>query len=363
MGNEEKIAASESFVMKGGDGPSSYTRNSFYQKNGVERVSTTISKGITDNLDINQLFSPSSTNFTIVDLGCSVGPNTFIAVENIIESVKLKCRSNGFDPSIIEFQAYFNDHIFNDFNLLFKSLPLNKQYYAAGVPGSFHGRLFPKTSIHFVHSSYSLQWLSKVPQEITDKDSLAWNKGRIYYRVDSPNSVLDAYISQFSKDMEVFLNARATELVPGGLMAILLPGSSTSSRKASIAILFEFLGSALMDIANLGLISEEKVDSFNLPVHHPTKEELEGLIERNTHFSIERMEAIEIPRTLAPTAEALSMHLKAGYHGLIGKHFGYEIIDEVFDRFRQKIAESSFLSNLSSGKIPAEELFVLLRRI
>ncbi|CAA3032622.1 SAM dependent carboxyl methyltransferase, partial [Olea europaea subsp. europaea] len=29
------------------------------------------------------------------------------------------------------------------------------------VPGSFYGRLFPKKSLHFVHSSSSLHWLSQ----------------------------------------------------------------------------------------------------------------------------------------------------------------------------------------------------------
>nr|POE51928.1 putative s-adenosylmethionine-dependent methyltransferase at5g38100 [Quercus suber] len=29
----------------------------------------------------------------------------------------------------------------NDFNTLFKSLPPNRQYFAVGVPGSFHGIL------------------------------------------------------------------------------------------------------------------------------------------------------------------------------------------------------------------------------
>ena len=39
----------------------------------------------------------------------------------------------------------------------------------SGTPGSFYGRLFPSNSLHFVHSSYSLQWLSQVTYSLNRK--------------------------------------------------------------------------------------------------------------------------------------------------------------------------------------------------
>lgn len=83
-------------------------------------------------------------------------------MQNIIDSVELKFQHEC--PAAIEFQVFFNDHSDNDFNTLFKSLPQSRSYYAAGVPGSFYSSLFPKSSLHFVHSSYTLHWLSKVPK-------------------------------------------------------------------------------------------------------------------------------------------------------------------------------------------------------
>ncbi|CAI9763568.1 unnamed protein product [Fraxinus pennsylvanica] len=112
-----------------------------------------------------------------------------------------------------EFQVFFNDRTSNDFNTLFASLPQNKQYYAAGVPGSFYVRHFPKPSLHFAYSSCSLHWLSE--------------------------------------DLDSFLNARAEELVFGGLMAFLV-GSETNHTKNMSNISFpslELLGSCLMDLA------------------------------------------------------------------------------------------------------------------
>jgi hypothetical protein len=66
-----------------------------------------------------------------------------------------------------------------------------------------------------------LHWLSKIPKELVDKTSPAWNKGRICF-TNASNYVREAYSTQFGKDMESFLNARAQELVCGGLMALII---------------------------------------------------------------------------------------------------------------------------------------------
>jgi hypothetical protein len=63
----------------------------------VETAKVLINEDIAEKLDINELISSSSSSklFSIADLGCSVGPNTFIVVGNIIDSVKLKYQSFG----------------------------------------------------------------------------------------------------------------------------------------------------------------------------------------------------------------------------------------------------------------------------
>ena len=103
-----------------------------------------------------------------------------------------------------EFQVFFNDHTSNDFNTLFTSLPPERPYFATGVLGSFHGRLFPNSSLDFAHSSYALQILSKVPKELLNKNSAAWNKGRVHY-ASALDEVAQAYSTQFSKDITTFL--------------------------------------------------------------------------------------------------------------------------------------------------------------
>ncbi|XP_028117644.1 probable S-adenosylmethionine-dependent methyltransferase At5g38780 [Camellia sinensis] len=116
-----------------------------------------------------------------------------------------------------EFQLFFNDHASNDFNTLFTTLPPDRNYFAAGVPDSFYGRFFPKSSIHLMYSSFALHWLSKVPEELLDNGSLAWNKGKIHYTIAS-KEIADVYAAQFAKDMDTFFNARADEIIVGGIM-------------------------------------------------------------------------------------------------------------------------------------------------
>ena len=103
----------------------------------------------------------------VADLGCSSGPNSFTVMSTVIESTVKNCSELGYSQ-IPEIQFYLNDLVGNDFNTLFKGLTVieekfkNASWFAMGAPGSFHGRLFPRNSMHLVHSCYAVHWLSKV---------------------------------------------------------------------------------------------------------------------------------------------------------------------------------------------------------
>ncbi len=107
-----------------------------------------------------------------------------------------------------------------------------------------------------------------------------------------------------------------------------------------------------------GQISEEKVNSFNLPIYLPSMKEMGAAIQRNGQFSIEKME--ELSNSLTNYTPS-TMRLKSAYARIIGKHFGSSITDELFDRYSKKINEySSFLFNPDVH--PLSVLFVLLKR-
>ncbi|KAF9602818.1 hypothetical protein IFM89_031678 [Coptis chinensis] len=101
--------------------------------------------------------------------------------------------------------------------------------------------------------------------------------------------MVEAYFAQFVKDMESFLSARAQELLSGGLMALILP--TYTKEMLSIKSFhrpLEILGSCLMEMSKKGIVSEAKVDPFNMPVYSPSSEELEEVMKNNGYFSIER---------------------------------------------------------------------------
>ncbi|KAL2485043.1 S-adenosyl-L-methionine-dependent methyltransferase superfamily protein [Abeliophyllum distichum] len=171
----------------------------------MEVAKEIIKEVISKNLDIEKLSSISINTFHIADFGCSTGPNTFVAVQTIVEAISKKFETDLSNSHVLEFHVFFNDRTSNDFNTLFAFLPPQRQYYAAGVLGSFYDRRFPKASLHFAYSSCTLNWLSEIPKEVIDDHlSPAWNKGKILYYGDK-KEVFNAYALQFAKDLDSFL--------------------------------------------------------------------------------------------------------------------------------------------------------------
>ena len=111
-----------------------------------------------------------------------------------------------------------------------------------------------------------------------------------------------------------------------------------------------------------GFVNEAKVDAFNIPLYYPTPKELKALIERSGYFSFERMAILNNQKkhvTLqSPSMRAL--YLRAPFEGLLEKQFGNEMVDELFNRYTEKVARSSFFLNPEIDK--TIELFVLLKR-
>ncbi|XP_059441028.1 loganic acid O-methyltransferase-like [Corylus avellana] len=338
----------ESYPMTGGLGAYSYAQNSKYQRGNVEAAKEMIKEAIVKKFDINALSAPLNS-ISVADLGCSTGPNTFLAVQNIVEAIEQKYQLSEDHDEIPELQVFFNDHSSNDFNTLFKSFPPKRNYLAAGVPGSFYGRLFSKASIHIFHCSHSLNWLSRVPKEIMDKTSPAWNKGRIHY-TNAPKEVVEAYATQFAMDMESFLLARGEEIVVGGLMVLLITSvpDVILSSNFTICTHLELLESCLMDMEKMGLVSESNLDSINLPLYFPAPKELMAIIERNGRFSIEGIQ--ELGQDKQVSIELLTLTLRAALGGVFEKHFGNDIVDEVFDRYPKKLANTPIFLNLNENQ-------------
>ncbi|XP_027165821.1 salicylate carboxymethyltransferase-like [Coffea eugenioides] len=336
--------------MNGGNGDESYANNSL-----VPQKVILMTRPITEAAISDLYCSLIPKSICIADLGCSSGPNTFLAVSGLLKTVDKKRKILGHKSP--EYQIYLNDLPSNDFNTIFKSVPrfqekLKMQMESgfgpclfAGVPGSFYQRLFPTKTVHFVHSSYSLQWLSQVPElkEI--------NKGNIYMASSSPSSVIRAYVKQFEKDFSTFLSCRAEELVTGGRMVLTILGrKSEDPCSKDGCYIWELLALALNGLVSEGLIEEEKLDSFNIPHYNPSPAEVRNLVEMEGSFMVDHLEATEIHWN-AYDSDSLEFDkfkdggyyvakcMRAVAEPLLVSHFGEGIIEEVFPRYRKILSD------------------------
>ncbi|GLJ40532.1 hypothetical protein SUGI_0836090 [Cryptomeria japonica] len=327
--------------MNAGDGDSSYAQNSILQKNILLRARLWLEESIRSWKTIFDC-----ETLCIADLGCSSGPNTLFITQIITSEIRNKYAHKGI--RVPEFQIFYNDLPSSDFNTLFKLLlaapPAERSYSVAGVPGSFHTRLFPSRSLHFVHSSNCLNWLSQVPPEIEDKNSKWWNKGRIHISEQGPEGVGDAYFAQYQKDFNGFLRARAKEVVEGGRMFLVLPSRLSADRRqpSHLAFLWETLGFAIKDLVFQGIIEEERLDSFNLPLYSVSEDELRCEIYREGSFTIVGLEVMigglgSSTNKLDDNEKGKFMcaQARAVLESLISYHFGERVVEAIFNRYAE----------------------------
>ncbi|XWS69496.1 hypothetical protein CRYUN_Cryun04dG0184000 [Craigia yunnanensis] len=360
--NSDKAVVNSPTQVIGGHGTNSYSNNSSYQRLAANIVTKKIEDAIMMKLDVES-FCSTSNIIRIADFGCGVGSNTLTAMQDLLEIVRKKYMSQCPPSQMPEFQLVFNDQFANDFNTLFTSLPQEKEYFVAGMPGSFHKQVLPSSTLHLAHCSYSLHWLSRLPKELRDEHSPAWNKGRIHY-TSAPKEVLNAYATQFAEDLDNFLNARAQEIVSGGMVVIVgssIPDGMPYSQVVN-GLMYNCMGSILMDMVKTGSISEAEVDAFNLPIYACPPGEFSEGVERNGLFTVEVIELMNPAPWLKGPIDipVFVKHVRAAMGGMFNKHFSCETIDELFNQLDLKLSEIS--QQMESCYRDGLQLFVILKR-
>ncbi|XP_048496014.1 S-adenosyl-L-methionine:benzoic acid/salicylic acid carboxyl methyltransferase 1 [Beta vulgaris subsp. vulgaris] len=340
------------FRMKEGTNESSYAKASYLQKEVLSLTKPLREKAIREFY-----YRERPTTLCIADLGCSsVELSNLSPVFGLLESVENARRELGKEPQ--EYQIYLNDLPGNDFNTIFRSLgsfgdKLKQEmgddfghHFVNGAPGSFYGRLFASNHLHFIHSSYSLHWLSQVPKGIED------NKGNINIAKTSPPHVIKAYYEQFERDFWSFLRYRSEEVVVGGMMVLTLIGRKTRepySRES--CYWWEILASALKDMVVEGSIDEDKLNTFNTPFYAPSEAELGFLVEKEGSFNLNNQVQIsevswkpnEQHKNSHPFEsdhDAFTKCIRAVTEYLITSHFGESIVEEVYHKYKEFVKVS-----------------------
>uniref|UniRef100_A0ACD5WNC9 Uncharacterized protein n=1 Tax=Avena sativa TaxID=4498 RepID=A0ACD5WNC9_AVESA len=338
--------------MARGEGETSYVNNSRLQRKALLETGAAVEKAVREVY--MDLLHPT---MTVVDLGCSSGPNTFIFVSKVI---KVVCRESsnrsGCDP--MELQVFLNDLPGNDFNQVFRSLGRFKKltaaeheentplppFFIAGLPGSYYTRLFPLQSCHLFHSSYCLHWRSQVPAGLGGGGKEHLNEGNIYIAQTTPAGVAELYRHQFQEDMLLFLKLRHQELVLGGQMVLtfIVRKHEDIYNKGYLSNPMELLSPALQSFVKQGLVEKEKLDSFNLPFYMPSVNEVNAVVVQSTLFNISHVklfesnwdpyndsEGDEVQNSIQSGVNSAKC-LRAAFSPILASHFGESLMDELF---------------------------------
>ncbi|KAM7272479.1 hypothetical protein ACFE04_027142 [Oxalis oulophora] len=384
---DTKVVQTTTLHMNVGDGEHSYAKNSLLQEIVISKTKQILEDAIKEMFGGANLTIPT---FTVAELGCSSGPNTLLTISYIIDAICRICQEKKITKAP-DFQVFLNDLPGNDFNTVFESLPgflqkLKKEKgglmgscFILGHPSSFYERLFPSNTLHFVHSSYSLHWLSKVPDGLV-------NNGNIYMAKNSPPHVFQAYLKQYQKDFFLFLSLRAKEIVSDGRMFLTFVGRTMINPSVSrdCCYVWEALTKALFGLVDErkhhiyihltvlegeqfescwasegsidyggGLIEEVDIDSFNVPIYTPHEEEVREIVKMEGSFTIDKLEMFQInndPRddvnntsfifNEAEVGNNASKFIRAGLEPFLARHFGASVMDNLFAKYAKVLGEN-----------------------
>ncbi|XP_071703366.1 probable methyltransferase TCM_000336 isoform X2 [Rutidosis leptorrhynchoides] len=344
--------------MNGGHGENSYAQNSSLQASDM--VKHTTLKSLQETY-----VSTMPKSLGIADLGCSCGHNTLSTIQEMVQTIDETTQKFMNIPPP-EYRVYLNDLPTNDFNAIFKILPnfyndLNKErrlqghkvissVYIAGYPGTFYGRLFPDKCLHFIYSSYSLHWLSRVPLGLYDKDGNSINKGSFYISKSSSPKVSRAYLNQFQDDFSLFLRSRSEEVLAGGRMVLILLGRGDQSHvDRGNSFLWELLSRSFAILVSQGTIEQEKVDDYDVHFYAPSMNEVEEEVRKEGSFKLDHFEMFENERNYEPCTSygtAVARTVRAIQESMISHHFGEEILDNLFEIYGNLVDEETAIEEI-----------------
>ncbi|BFI40684.1 protein MpIAMT1 [Marchantia polymorpha subsp. ruderalis] len=392
-------------AMKGGEGDASYAKNSQTQAQGFRFVQPVLQAAI------HRMDLPTRTGVVrIADLGCSSGPNSVNHMNIIVNTLRKRYASAAAAAATVaaqsahpqqlpasgrksaavpEFDVYFADLPSNDFNSLLRhinrdysrssrdgtaaaaaaanatgrvgSRVAGNGYFASCVAGSFYGRLFPRASVNVVFSSFSLHWLSKIPEAVQRQDSPAYNDGFVWIHGGKP-AAAKAYAEQSRRDLVTFLRARAEEMVSGGLMFLLLKGRKDSDPTVQydpdgVTMFGTQMEGVFNELISEGLLDASVRDSFNIPMYYPTVDEMREAIDESGSFLVDRLELLndvpanpftkqELEANPTDCGRKLAKICRSLLGVLVDTHMGVNVADQFFHRLELRAITRSRAESL-----------------
>jgi len=243
------------------EGHGSYNRSSRVQATGLlpavallERAAKTVA------------VVPSPHAIVIADYGSSQGHNSLLPMAVAIGALRERL---GPEQPISIVHTDLPD---NDFTGLFHTLESDPDSYlrndpsayASAVGRSFYEQLLPPESVTLGWTSWSVQWLSRMPVAIPDHVQVAYSRDE---------ATRDAFARQAAEDWRLFLIQRSRELCHGGRLVVLTMAIDDAGRFGYQPLL-DAMYASLTEMARDGFISREELRRMAIPTVGRSRAEL-----------------------------------------------------------------------------------------
>ncbi|MEM7225796.1 MAG: hypothetical protein AAF495_22650 [Pseudomonadota bacterium] len=279
-------------IVRGMLGQGYYNRNSASQLAAIDPVLPWLEQAIAEM----PLADPLPA-VAIADFGCSEGANSVAALKGPVAALRARSQR--------PIQTLHSDLPTNDYAALFTSLRPegrsvfeDRQTFSAVVGGSMYDQLLPARSLHIATSFNAIGYLSRRPLArlpnyvIGNGPSLPDSPGR----VSRPERAV--FAAQARDDLVAFLSARATELLPGGLLLVQCWGSD--GVRFGCDRTHEALNDALLAAVRVGIIERPDYEGYYQPVYCRTLAETTAPVTGPAAplarlYRLERAETFDVP--------------------------------------------------------------------
>lgn len=205
--------------------------------------------------------------------------------------------------------------------------------YPSAVGRSFFGRLLPADHVLLGWSAIAVHWLSRLPAELPGAVYCAFAEG----------AVADAFRAQARDDWRAFLDARRTELRPGGEIVV-VGGAADPDGTSGAEPLMGTLSEVARGLVAEGVLSAAELARMTLPTWNRTPAEyLDPLADPHAPLALMEHATATLPDVF------LTRHAQ---HGDAAR-----LADEA-TAFVRAFTEPSLLAGLDPGRDPGERAHI-----
>jgi SAM dependent carboxyl methyltransferase len=234
----------------------------------------------------NVVLDSSTRPVVVADYGSSQGKNSLVPMDVAIRT--LRTRIGQHRPIVV----FHIDQATNDFNSLFEVLATDPdkytqtdpQVFPCAIGKSFYERVLPPECVHLGWSSYAAVWLSRIPRPIPDH----------FISLCCTGAVREEFDRQGARDWESFLSLRASELVPGGRLVVLLPGIAEHG-SSGFETVMDHANAVLSEMVKDGTITVEERTRIVIGSHPRRMSDLLAPFSTSKQFQSLNVEALRNP--------------------------------------------------------------------